>query len=66
MHGLNFLLLGWCLESSELQPDENKVSAEKFPKRKLKTPAQLKGLEKFYTGRDTFLLIHFILSDDFC
>ncbi|AET00237.1 putative transcription factor Homobox-WOX family [Medicago truncatula] len=36
-------------ESSELQPEENKVSAEKFPKRKLKTPAQLKGLEKFYT-----------------
>ncbi|GAU22160.1 hypothetical protein TSUD_251880 [Trifolium subterraneum] len=36
-------------ESSELQPEENKASAEKNPKRKLKTPAQLKGLEKFYT-----------------
>ncbi|CAK8538674.1 unnamed protein product [Lathyrus sativus] len=36
-------------ESSELQPEENKVSMEKSTKRKLKTPAQLKGLENFYT-----------------
>ena len=36
-------------EPSELQPEENKGSVEKSTKRKLKTPAQLKGLEKFYT-----------------
>ncbi|CAI8586725.1 unnamed protein product [Vicia faba] len=36
-------------ETSELQPEENKVSMEKSTKRKLKTPAQLKGLENFYT-----------------
>lgn len=53
--GLNFLLLGWCLESGELQSEENKVSMEKKIKRKLKTPAQVMGLEKFYNGRNTFL-----------
>lgn len=52
MHELNFVFVGWCLETSELQPEENKVSMEKSTKRKLKTPAQLKGLENFYTGRD--------------
>lgn len=36
-------------ETSELQPEDNKVSMEKSTKRKLKTPAQLKGLENFYT-----------------
>ncbi|RDX86693.1 Homeobox-DDT domain protein RLT1, partial [Mucuna pruriens] len=35
-------------ESSELQSEENKVSNEKNKKRKLKTPAQLMALEKFY------------------
>ncbi|XP_027330731.1 homeobox-DDT domain protein RLT1 isoform X2 [Abrus precatorius] len=35
-------------ESSELQSEENKVSMEKNKKRKLKTPAQVMALEKFY------------------
>ncbi|XP_061342825.1 homeobox-DDT domain protein RLT1-like isoform X2 [Gastrolobium bilobum] len=35
-------------ESSELQSEENKVSMEKNKKRKLKTPAQVTALEKFY------------------
>ncbi|KAK7276673.1 hypothetical protein RIF29_17817 [Crotalaria pallida] len=35
-------------ESSEMHSEENKVSAEKNKKRKLKTPAQVAGLEKFY------------------
>ncbi|XP_019454891.1 PREDICTED: uncharacterized protein LOC109356025 [Lupinus angustifolius] len=35
-------------ESSELQSEENKVSMEKNKKRKLKTPSQVAGLEKFY------------------
>ncbi|KAG5066161.1 hypothetical protein JHK86_009892 [Glycine max] len=42
-------------ESSELQSEENKVSNEKNKKRKLKTPAQLKALENFYNGKNTFL-----------
>ncbi|KAI9114503.1 hypothetical protein K1719_014201 [Acacia pycnantha] len=35
-------------ESGELQSEENKVSIEKNKKRRLKTPAQLMALEKFY------------------
>ncbi|XP_057441418.1 homeobox-DDT domain protein RLT1 isoform X2 [Lotus japonicus] len=35
-------------ESSEVKSEENKVSMEKNKKRKLKTPAQLMALEKFY------------------
>ncbi|XP_020239272.1 homeobox-DDT domain protein RLT1 isoform X1 [Cajanus cajan] len=38
-------------ESSELQSEENKVSNEKNKKRKLKTPAQLLALEKFYNEK---------------
>ncbi|KAK4278881.1 hypothetical protein QN277_016662 [Acacia crassicarpa] len=35
-------------ESGELQSEENKVSIEKNKKRRLKTPAQVMALEKFY------------------
>lgn len=35
-------------ESGELQSEENKVSMDKKLKRKLKTPAQVMALEKFY------------------
>ncbi|XP_054798308.1 homeobox-DDT domain protein RLT1 isoform X2 [Prosopis cineraria] len=35
-------------ESGELQSEENKVSMEKNKKRRLKTPAQVMALEKFY------------------
>lgn len=38
------------LESNEAQYEDNKVSQDNKQKRKLKSPAQLLALEKFYRG----------------
>ena len=47
----------FLLESSEVHSEENKVSSEKDKKRRLKTPAQVMALERFYNGMITYLVI---------
>ena len=54
------LLFYSCLESGGAQSEENKVSLEKDKKRRLKTPAQVIALEKFYNGMITSLIIFYL------
>lgn len=54
------LLFYSCLESGGAQSEENKVSLEKDKKRRLKTPAQVMALEKFYNGMITSLVIFYL------
>jgi hypothetical protein len=54
------LLFYSCLESGGAQSEENKVSLEKDKKRRLKTPAQVIALEKFYNGMITSLVIFYL------
>jgi hypothetical protein len=54
------LLFYWCLESGGAQSEENRVSLEKDKKRRLKTPAQVMALEKFYNGMITSLVIFYL------
>jgi hypothetical protein len=48
------------LELSEVHSEENKVSSEKDKKRRLKTPAQVMALEKFYNGMISTLVISYL------
>lgn len=49
-----------CVESGGAQSEENKVSLERDKKRRLKTPAQVMALEKFYNGMITSLVLFFL------
>lgn len=48
------------LELSEVHSEENKVASEKDKKRRLKTPAQVMALEKFYNGMISTLVISYL------